>query len=50
MTIMNEDTVVYTAVEVGNPTDLLESVLGDRTPRQYLDECLQDMSEWTDTS
>ncbi len=47
---LTQDTVVYTAVQVGNPTDLLESVLGDRTPRQYLEECVQDMSEWLQES
>ncbi len=55
---ISPSTVVYTAVEAGNPTDLLEAVLGDRTPSQYLaeltgrtyDECVQSLAEWLQES
>ncbi len=55
---IHPSTVVYTAVEVGNPTDLLEAVLGDRTPSQYLEElkgrtyeeCVQLTAEWLQES
>jgi hypothetical protein len=52
------DTAVYTAVERGNPTDLIDGALGDQTAEEYAkiaagrtyDECLQDMSEWLQVS
>jgi hypothetical protein len=55
---IHPSTVVYTAVEAGNRTDLLEAVLGDRTPRQYLDElegrtlreCVQSLADWLQES